>query len=246
MKKVLCSAMAVFLMTCILSACAPAAEDVPPEPSEQSVEPAMETAEPSSGTALNIADEPPLDEQSLSTAVPEFLDEEQQLLYRRAFCVYLHLFGGDTGEVNVWQKGDDYPDTINDVEHNGQFYTKACGRYAAWADFDALVHSVFTDEFWTQCNGGTFIDIDGDLYFIWASRGSYYYDDDTPDEFELISEDENEIVFTLIGHYRSPYEEEQYQRYTIEFTLRLVQTQDGWRFDEFHSALAEQKAPSEL
>ena len=133
MKKFLCAATVIFLMMYTLFGCAPGAEDI--------------TAEASSGITLNIADEPPLDEQSLRIAVPDFLDSEQQLLYRRAYCVYSHLFGGDTGEVNVWQTGDTYPDSMNDVEHNGMFYTKACGRYAAWADFNALVHSVFTDEF---------------------------------------------------------------------------------------------------
>jgi len=216
-----------------------------------------ETVEPSSGITLNIANEPPLDEQSLSIAVPDFLDSEQQLLYRRAYCVYSHLFGGDTGEVNVWQTGDKYPDGMNDVEHNGMFYTKACGRYATWANFDALVHSVFTDEFWTQLNGdadsGVFININNTLHFIWASRGMYYYNDDIPDKFELISKNEDEIIFTLIGHFSAPWDEvgkteeglqlgSEYE-YTIEFPMKLVRTQNSWRFAEFHSALADQKGP---
>lgn len=229
------------------------------EPTQKpSLPPAATSAvAPSSGPAFNVADEPPLDTRSLSIAVPDFLDEEQQLLYRRAYCVYSHLFGGDTGEVNVWQEGDKYPDGMNDVEHNGMFYTKACGRYATWADFNALVHSVFTDEFWNQLNGsadsGVFININGSLHFIWASRGMYYYNDNVPDKFELISKEENEITFTLIGHYSSPWPEggiaEGNQHlsnefdYTIEFPIKMVRTQNGWRFAEFHSAIADQKSP---
>lgn len=220
---------------------------------------AAPSSEPSSNPAFNIADEPPLDERSLNIAVPDFLDSEQQLLYRRAYCVYTHLFGGDTGEVNVWQEGDKYPDGMNDVEHNGMFYTKACGRYAAWDNFNVLVHSVFTDEFWNQLNGnadsGVFTNIDGSLHFIWASRGMYYYNDNVPDKFELISKEENEITFTLIGHYSSPWPEDNIEEknqhlgsefdYTIEFPIKLVRTQNGWRFAEFHAAIADQRGPEE-
>ena len=31
--------------------------------------------------------------------------------------------------------------------------------------------------------------------------------------------------------------------YTLEFPIKLVRTQDGWRFDEFHSAMADQREP---
>lgn len=206
------------------------------------------------------AAEPPLDEFSLNAAVPDFLDEEQQLLYRRALCVYNHLFGGDTGEVCVWEEGDSYPDgAMGDVEYNGIGYTKATGRYAAWTDFDALVHSVFTDRFWTDCNAiqraERFINIDGAMHFIWASRGMYYYNDNFPDTFKLISKTDDEIAFTLTGHYSSPWPNEGETSadrnarwesgwdYTIDFSIKMVRTADGWRFDQFHSAIADQEDP---
>lgn len=205
------------------------------------------------------ATEPPLDEASLSAAVPDFLDAEQQLLYRRAHCVYGHLFAGDTAYSCIWEEGDAYPAGWGEVEYNGIGYTKATGRYAAWEDFDALVHSVFTDRLWDSLNAvqraERFINIDGAMHFILASRGMYYYNDNFPDTFKLTSKTDDEITFTLTGHYSSPWpnegesSEDRDKRltsgwdYTIDFPIKMVRTADGWRFDMFHNAAADQEEP---
>ncbi len=209
---------------------------------------------PEAGTA-----EPPLDEASLSAAVPDFLDGEQQQLYRRAHCVYGHLFGGDTADSCIWEVGDPYPDGWGDVEYNGIGYTKATGRYADWEDFDALVHSVFTDRCWDSLNaiqrGEMYVDIGGATHFLLASRGMYYYNDNFPDTFQLISKTDDEITFTLTGHYSSPWPNEGESTadrdkrltsgwdYTIDFPMKLVRTAEGWRFDQFHNAAADQEGP---
>lgn len=203
--------------------------------------------------------EPPLDEESLAAAAPSFLDEEQQLLYRRAHCVYGHLFGGDTAYSCIWEMGDQYPGGWGEVERNGIGYTRATGRYAAWEDFDALVHSVFTHRFWDSRNaiqrGERYINIDGAMHFILAARGMYYYNDNFPDTFRLISKTDDEITFTLTGHYSSPWpnegesSQERDKRltsgwdYTIDFPIKMVRTADGWRFDQFHHAAADQEEP---
>ena len=82
--------------------------------------------------------------------------------------------------------------------------------------------------------------------------GGYYYCEDIPDDFRLEKSEENEIVFTLIGHYRnfekatdeittedgmSGYD------YTLEFPIKMILTEDGWRFDEFHSSLRDEREP---
>ena len=207
----------------------------------------------------SAAAEPPLDEFSLNAAVPGFLDGKQQDLYRRAHCVYSHLFGGDTAYACIWEEGDAYPPGWGEVEYKGIGYTKATGRYAAWADFDALVHSVFTDSCWTNLNaiqrGERYINIDGTMHFLLASRGMYYYNDNFPDTFKLISKTDDEIAFTLTGHYSSPWPNEGETSagrdarwesrwdYTIDFPIKMVRTEDGWRFDTFHSAIADQDGP---
>ena len=204
----------------------------------------------------------PLDEYALSIAVPKFLNEEQQLTYRRAYSLYQHMFGGDTGWVEYSEVlGLKYfPQTeYEHVEYGEYTYLISQGLYKSWAEFNAAIHSVFTDRFWQERNtwdDGTRIyrDYDGRLCFIDASRGAgYYYNENFPDQFRLVYTSDTEIEFILTGHYserhtlpgetfeerdarvRSGYE------YTLEFPIRMVLTDAGWRFDEFHSALADEE-----
>lgn len=121
------------------------------------------------------------------------------------------------------------------------------------------MHSVFTDGCWTGLNaiqrGERYISIDGAMHFLLASRGMYYYNDNFPDTFKLISKTDDEITFTLTGHYSSPWPNEGETSadrdarwesgwdYTIDFPIKMVRTADGWRFDQFHNAAADQEEP---
>lgn len=141
------------------------------------------------------------------------------------------------------------------IAYNGMIYQVAQGRYKQWNDFDTAVHSVFTDRFWTSRNqDNVFIKQNGSLCYISAARGSgYYYNNYFPDEFRLIEKTDSAISFLLIGHYspawlqgnETPEERELRLQsgydYTLEFPIKLILTNDGWRFDEFHSALADEK-----
>ena len=96
---------------------------------------------------------------------------------------------------------------------------------------------------------------DGALYFLDLSRGAYYRNGNFPDTFTLKSKTDDEITFTVIGYYSSPWPnegesfEERDQRlkdgweYTIDFNIRLVRTAEGWRFDDFHGTAADQEDP---
>jgi hypothetical protein len=206
--------------------------------------------------------EPPLSEKDMSIAAPDFLDEDQQTIYRRAYSLYNHMFGGDTTGIEyTGLMGLDEASSLQyeTVEINHDTYTKALGRYQRWEEFDAVIHSVFTDAFWNEkniTNSGDeiYLERDKNLYFMDLGRGSgYYYNENFPDEFVLLNKTDSEISFTLIGHYSSIYAREgetdeqcskrraQEYDYTIEFPMKLLRTEKGWRFDEFHSALAEEK-----
>lgn len=104
---------------------------------------------------------------------------------------YLHLFGGDTDEVNDLNADRHYPSKWETVEINGMRYTKSWGPYADYTDFAALIRSVFTPRFWAERNtpGGieTFINIDGVLYYISAARGSGNYNENFPDKYRLLT-----------------------------------------------------------
>ena len=188
---------------------------------------------------LNIAAEPPLDETALALDVPDFLTEEQQLLYRKAYFLYTHTFGGNTDLIDIF---DADPDSYVFSSANYGFYSYqiASGRYQNWADFDQVVHSVFTDDYWQQTNcfpGAdgitypTYMEYDGKMAFISSARGGSWYNDDISDQFKLVSKTENTIEFTVTGHYADPYDRTDFQ---LTFPLRMVLTEDGWRFEQYH------------
>lgn len=203
---------------------------------------------------IDLTEEPPLTFGSGDIAAPAFLDEEGQSLYHKAYSLYQHMFGGDTTEI-------EYSETIENpvsdwstyetVTINDRNYYISQGRYAKWADFDALIHSVFTDRFWSERNSFgddsnkefLYTEYQGHLCFMDTARGSgYYYDENAADEFTLIAKTDTEISFTLIGHYMS----ESGIGYTIEFPIKMVLTSDGWRFDEFYTALGDEKSIEEV
>ena len=69
-----------------------------------------------------------------------------------------------------------------------------------------------------------------------------------PDAYRLESAGDDAVTFTLIGHYIEQGAEETDTEFltrradggfdsTREFTIRLENTENGWRVDEFHSPL---------
>ena len=240
----------------------PASDVISLPPAQPTAQPPAQSTPPSGPPDQAAFPEIVLSERSLNIPVPDFLDKNQQLLYRQAFEIYTNLFGGDTSGVCMGDE-DKFPDMAGFVERNGIPYTKATGRYAVWADFDAMIHSVFTDHFWCGQNSwgdtdSTFIDIDGALYYVNAAKGHYYRNENFPDTFKLNSKTDNEIIFTLTGYYSSPWPnegetpEQRDQRllngweYIIDFEIKLVRTAEGWRFEHFNSTAADEKAPEEL
>jgi len=192
-------------------------------------------------------------------AVPDFLSTEQQQLYRRAYRLYSLMFGGDTHYIDYFDMNE-YAYLNDTVEYGAHTYQIAVGRYADWADFIGVIHSVFTDRYWQEKNlfnsvgdipYSIYMEYDGLMAFISAARGSGGYNENFPDKFKLISQTDDTIEFTVTGHYNIQYllgnesPEDRNDRfatsyeYTLTFPIRMVLTDDGWRFDEFHSARAD-------
>ncbi|MFR0799082.1 MAG: hypothetical protein ACLSHJ_10335 [Oscillospiraceae bacterium] len=59
---------------------------------------AAKPVEPETAEYYLTDEDVPLDERALSRAVPDFLTEEQQTLYRQAAALYDAMFGGETTE----------------------------------------------------------------------------------------------------------------------------------------------------
>lgn len=200
-------------------------------------------------------DEPPLSNADLAIAVPEFLTSEQQELYRRAYSLYEHLLGDS---IEYAETLDEPLGNYETVTVGDNTYLVSQGRYADWSYFDAVIHSVFTDAFWEKRNDANsgyslHIEHNGKHCFLDTSIGmGYYYNENFPDEFRLDKQTDQSIEFTLIGHYspvwprngENPEQRDERRSreydYTLEFPIRMVLTDSGWRFDEFHTSLVDE------
>ena len=217
---------------------------------------------PADAEAYLTDEDVPLDERALARAVPDFLDAQQQLLYQQAAALYDAMFGGETMGIDM-----DFPAPNRDkpAEYS-VFYTpdgsdfqyiRSEGRYQSWADFDRVVHGVFTGRLWSELNGTpVYTEHDGQLYILDASYGDQYYNDIFPDEFALTAQTDECIEFTVTAHYSYPYprlgesyeERDERMKTSYEFTLTfpvvLLRTDAGWRFDVFCTGTAaEMHAP---
>ena len=128
-------------------------------------------------------------------------------------------------------------------------YVSSNSRWRNWADFDRVVHGLFTDAFWAACNdsgsGPIYIEHDGRLFILDCAYGDQYYNGNIPDEFTLAAQTDERIDFTVTAHYSYPYprqDETQEERddrletsyeYTRTYPVTLVNTDAGWRFDAF-------------
>ena len=207
-----------------------------------------------------------LDEAAQSCTAPGFLTEEQQQLYREAYAFYSHVFGANTEEVEYWP-GDNGPagmSTADAVRIDGEYYNPARGRYANWDDFEEAALSVFTEDFWNAKNyragpgsildSGTILysaltptyrNVDGQMYFIWGSKGAHGPNPNFPVTFTTYDYTDDHIFFTITACYSEPLLdgesfEERDERlvrgydYSIEFPIEMVKTEAGWRFNQFH------------
>lgn len=187
---------------------------------------------------------------AVNVSVPSFLDMDQQRLYQQAYSLYSHIFGANTEEVDTWDSSVTLP-PAEPVERNGMIYASVNGLYAKWEDFEAAALSVFTPEFFHARNHDdtptpTYINVDGRTYYIAAARGSHGLNYNFPDTFHLPTHTDTEISFVLMGHYSEVYplegesNEERDARLAanweeyIGYPMKLVLTENGWRFDEFH------------
>ena len=199
---------------------------------------AAEPAGPDATEYYLTDEDVPLDERALARAVPDFLTEEQQTLYRQAAALYDAMFGGETTGIDyAFPSPDALTDEYSTYTPDGSDYTyiRSDCRWQSWADFDRVVRGVFTDRLWAELNEADFdgspsvyIEHDGQLYILDCSYGDQYYNNVFPDEFALVEQtDERCAPFALAA-----------------FPVVLLRTDAGWRFDAFCTgAAAELRCP---
>lgn len=182
----------------------------------------------------------------------DILDGEQLTMFEQAKELFLMLFGGETEEIDSLPGWEEFPATDpEEWEYKSWTYHAVRGCYADWETFIADVRAVSTDRWWAERNERDpghpiYMEHGGRTYHLHASMGGGGHNDNFPDLYRLDGRTEDVISFTIIGHYSDFYpqegetEEERDRRvattydYTLEFPIRLVLTEDGWRFDEYY------------
>ena len=229
---------------------APTPEATPDPVAKETPEPtATETPEPE--RPVDYVSELPVDEHARRMILPSFLSREQKELYQKANTLYRALLGTDSRAIDSFGGQENGAPVGGTVELNGMIYRISGGRYAKWEVFDGIVHGLFTEDFWqarnrTEDGAPIFREHEGKMVYLELAResGAYY----KGHKFELVSQTGDEIIFTLQGIYRIPVEDEDdrdyndFIQYTDEFTIHMVRTEDGWRFNEFYDAKADERS----
>lgn len=176
-----------------------------------------------------------------------FLTEEQQDLYGKAVELSIPLFSVpenldgigpfrplDDGNGNWARKGD---------------YSLYENSYAEWEDW---MNSIFTPAYIQQLGRfytDKFVDLDGHLatYFdtsllrtLLPGYNRMVTENVSP-LYRLESRTDKELTFTLLAPYDTNYRNSNTPQDMVlewkEYPIRMVNTDDGWRIDEFHSAM---------
>ena len=188
--------------------------------------------------------EPPVLEPYFHDPMPDFLTEEQKVLYCCAQTLY-NILRGSTLFIDDFPKKDGTPFTPG---YGEGFYTQrygldmryyvSTGRYAKWDDFVAMGQSVFTDDYFKKLSDGTFFEDNGATCYLDAERGGPwgYVPEFAPDTFTLLSQTETQIDFIVTASYFDSFHPTKDDiPEEISFPIQLVLTENGWRFSYFDS-----------
>lgn len=168
----------------------------------------------------------------------DFLTEEQQALYEEAHEIAYGLFGmpGNLTHYYGYAMAKETPSAfpseyeLYDVSYD-VFYARVLQTFTS----DFLSHTDFAEKF-VNYKGKLATDSwrTNDMPFGTTIQVMEAY----PDTYRLEKSDANRVEFTLISHYdRNGWNdtEDEMDVYTVEYPIRMVQTEEGWRMDEFHT-----------
>ena len=161
------------------------------------------------------------------------------------------MFDGETTGIDDAFPAANCQTEYDEYTPDGSDYTyiSSHSRWQSWADFDRVIHALFTDTFWSACNDNgnapIYLEHDGQLFILDCAYGDQYYNSNIPDEFALTARADDRIDFTVTAHYSYPYprwdetDDERDKRletsyeYTRTYPVTLIYTDAGWRFDAF-------------
>ena len=244
------AALAALLAGCTITIGPPAASPAPdPAPTPAS----SATVAPTPAAAATPEQEPEPTAAS-PTAAPDgeeaasldaFLTPEQIDLYDRAETASRPLNGDPYTAIyqNGWSPATD---SGSDAEKDGYGYILVTGEGATVEDYRQKLLEVFTQDY-LDARGFSqrFVMFDGQLGVMDVGVGGNGAEmTDVPDTYRLVSADETAVEFVRIAHFAVIREGESvddfmvrrqdHYDYTVELPIRLVNTADGWRVDEFN------------
>lgn len=168
--------------------------------------------------------------------LPEFMNEEQGTAFANAhYLVAQSLFNSSMG----LSAENGTADLLVNSDTPVQFMRTGVD----YNSFERYVRSVFTDDLAEGLFLGdyTYRNLDGELAVADSARGSNIFY--VGRSFELVSSDDNELKFKVIGYYSqiAVLTEDEYNEllpedrdWSEEFDITIVKTADGWKVSQFN------------
>lgn len=224
----------VLLLAMILAACGQSAKPLPEE--TEAVSAGEEQPNDTQGTdkeeeVIPAPLLPEFSEEELAIPVPDFLDEEQQALYRHAQSLFHARW--ELGFCDDTQPSEeDESILLDDYDFR---YSPVKGRYQDWNYFYKVMMSVFTEELFDEMNAvgsnPLYVEYEGVTYgtdfapvnVIWT---------ETDEAFTLIYKEDNCVEFEITAYGVEPYTDD---KITRTGSMKMVKLEDGtWRVAVFH------------
>ena len=224
-----------------------------PQDTSESESSNIDASTASGSASSDIKDEPYLSSQDLQVPVPDFLTDEQKLLYLRAYKMMLIRIGTYAIDDTQYFPCDN-PDTTrtytDTISVDGYEYTPALNHYRQWDSFYSTLRGIFTEGFldsdYLSFDGVTYFrPIEGNMYYISTERGfdPGYNQDSTSMDFTLQEETPDKIVIQVTATYAIDESSSQSFRQAVldglisntkNYSITLVRSDDGWRFSQFN------------
>ena len=223
-----------------------------PQDTSESESSNIDDSTASGSASSDIKDEPYLSSQDLQVPVPDFLTDEQKLLYLRAYKMMLIRIGTYAIDDTQYFPCDN-PDTTrtytDTISVDGYEYTPALNHYRQWDSFYSTLRGIFTEGFldsdYLSSDGVTYFrPIEGNMYYISTERGfdPGYNQDSTLMDFSLREDTPDKIVIQVTATYAIDESSSQAFRQAVldglisntkNYSIALVRGDDGWRFSQF-------------
>ena len=190
----------------------------------------------------------PFTQEDWEVPAPDFLTEEQVILYKQAYKFY-GIYAYDTHYMDrEFPVGSPPPArTIYRIDLHTTIY-KSYGYFQYWDTFCSVYHTLFTNEKFEedvmkpdQSGYPHFMDRDGITWYQDYEKGGNigYSRERWPETFELLESSPNKIVFRVTCYYRDPANDEWaeirgiFSSYYDSYDV-IMEKEDGkWKFSQF-------------